>query len=629
MYSVSNDYLAAIHSAVQSGHISGIINNTIQFGADDVLLGSATISNQCADSSDVKLGSVYVGTLKITFCKTSLLPRGAWEGAKIQVFWNQLISQEPDTYEQIPCGEFYVSEANHAAEGVVITAYDNMAKFDKVIGFTTTSGSPYNILKMCCSQCGVNLGLTKADVEALPNGTETVGLFPENDCSTFRDIVSCMAQALGCFATINRNGELILKAFGDTSVISFAAYERISGGTFSDFKSFYTSVSVVNLNEQTVEVSKVLPDNGLQMNLGSNPFLQYGFQETRVRMREAILGALSDFKYTPFSVTLLGNPCFDLGDVITFTGGLAGTSQKCCVMAYVYSFNRSFQVKGFGQNPKLLGAQGKTDKDITGISKQNQSNETKFEVYTNADQIEQETSNTKNNLLHLASLTFACSKDTVVEVNTSVNAQWYIRNQNAQSGDWETLKNQFLYVLDNSTTNPTIANCFDYAAYQEVYQHDENIPLAGAQRYDFYMPILNVKGGDLHTLDLYWREIRGYYGLLQYINKEGLRITLRGQGIVVEKPWDGFIIVDDTTTPVSIGGMDNEELDDTTTVTVIVPLPVNLSDSVELHEMAGLQLDDVVDNAPQIMLARPKRNIITIRSGNLINIDETKNFTTI
>ena len=81
MYSVSNDYLTAIHGAVQSGHISGMIG-AVAFTASDVLLGSASISNQCADSTDVKLGAVFVGTLKITFCNRNLVPRGSWEDRK-------------------------------------------------------------------------------------------------------------------------------------------------------------------------------------------------------------------------------------------------------------------------------------------------------------------------------------------------------------------------------------------------------------------------------------------------------------------------------------------------------------------------------------------------------------------
>lgn len=157
MYSVSAEYLTAISQAVQRGYISGYIED-VPFTSSDVLFGSASVSNKCVDSNDIKLGGVNIGTLKITFINTSLVPRGDWENKEILVYWNQLIDEEPETFEQVPVGVFIVKEANHAAEGVVVTAYDYMSKLDKNTNFTTLSGTIYSILSMIATECDFSLG---------------------------------------------------------------------------------------------------------------------------------------------------------------------------------------------------------------------------------------------------------------------------------------------------------------------------------------------------------------------------------------------------------------------------------------------------------------------------------------
>lgn len=635
MYSVSQAYLDKLYGTGKKRRVVSAFLDSVAFDENDIVANTLKYSMQAASNAEIHLGGVFLGQLWLTFTKSfaDTITRGTWKGKTINLSIGLETGEAPQThepvYEYIPIGLFVIDEANHTANGVEITAYDTMIKFDEAMNISTTSGSLYSLLKYACNHCGVTLGMTKAEVEALPNGLEVFSVYPENDMETFRDLVSWVAATAGCFATINRSGELVLRGWSGTAVQTLGIDDRYAGGSWSDFRTFYTGLSVVNIADQTTSYYHTVPDNGLVMNLGSNPLLQYGLAETRERQREAVLTALSNFNYVPFKVSAFADPFFDLGDVINFNSGLAGTTSKCCVMRIDFSFAKGITLQGFGKNPSMIGAQSKTDKNLAGLSKQNQGNETKFEVYENADQIQHEETNARNYLLHLAQLTFACSKDTVVEVNTSVNAQWKIWNENAQAGTWETLKNQFMYVLDNSTTNPTLANCFDYAAYQEVYEHDENIPLAGAQRYDFYMPILNVKGGEVHTLDLYWKEIRAFYDVFQYINTNGLRITLKGQGLVIEKPWDGFIIVEDTITPVAIGGLATEQIADTEQITIIVPISLNLTDAIHPAEIGGVEIEEIADSTPQIMLARPKRNLTTIRSGNLVNIDETKNFTTI
>lgn len=49
------------------------------------------------------------------------------------------------------------------------------------------------------------------------------------------------------------------------------------------------------------------------MNLGVNPLLQFGLEETRKTLLEHILADLAIIRYVPFDSDTIGNPALDLG----------------------------------------------------------------------------------------------------------------------------------------------------------------------------------------------------------------------------------------------------------------------------------------------------------------------------
>ena len=59
--------------------------------------------------------------------------------------------------------------------------------------------------------------------------------------------------------------------------------------SFSDFVTRYTAVSSTNLRTQTAEYYALETDDGLTMNLGVNPLLQFGLEETRAELCGNIL----------------------------------------------------------------------------------------------------------------------------------------------------------------------------------------------------------------------------------------------------------------------------------------------------------------------------------------------------
>ena len=112
--------------------------------------------------------------------------------------------------------------------------------------------------------------------------------------------------------------------------------------SFSDFITRYTAVSSTNLRTQTAEYYALETDDGLTMNLGVNPLLQFGLEETRRMLCENILADLSVISYVPFDSSTIGNPALDLGDVLTFSGGQTDGTQTACITSIEQELDQIF-----------------------------------------------------------------------------------------------------------------------------------------------------------------------------------------------------------------------------------------------------------------------------------------------
>lgn len=87
-----------------------------------------------------------------------------------------------------------------------------MLNLDKNFNKSLSSAFPYDFLSLLSKACHVKLAQTKEEIEVLTNGAELLGIYQENDVETWR----YLAQALGCFSTIDRDGKLRLIPYGIT-----------------------------------------------------------------------------------------------------------------------------------------------------------------------------------------------------------------------------------------------------------------------------------------------------------------------------------------------------------------------------------------------------------------------------
>ena len=560
MYNVSEKYLQQIKKPYALKRVlRGTIGN-VNFTEADVLSGSFSVSNQCSDSDGVKIGSVNVGQLQATF-RNGLIDRGRWKGAVITVSDGLWIDEDED-YEFVPLGIFVVDDAKYDKNGVKITAYDNMLKFDKSWNISTTIGTAWSVLSLICEDCGVVNGMTQIQIEALPNGTNSIGLYTDNDCETYRDLLFWLAQMLGCFATIGRDGKLYLKQYGNTEIDSVSAGLRFEDNEFSDFQTGYSGITLTNIEDEEVMYVSEGEDNLLTYNLGSNPFMQYGTKSTRTQMCLDILRDIKIIDYVPFSTSLLHCPAYDLGDVIVFEGGIADDTKHSCIMYFEYNF-QYYEAEGYGSDPALANVRSRVDKEVSGLMSKTDKNSIQMYTFKNVAAHEIRNGETEE----LIYIRFATMEAKLVTFQAEILCEAEV--------DVDTIAANVLYSLNG-------ARVLDYQPTETWSEDGKHIISL------YYM--IEVEPNQMYQ----WSVMLNSDGGTITVPVERARATIWGQGLVTTSIWDGFIDVEDT--------FDRIPLDDSTAVVeieddadleIIEPIVIEAEDSI-----GAIPVDDSIEVAP-------------------------------
>jgi hypothetical protein len=239
MYPVSDDYKTAIAASVKEGQtVTGTItlidDTVITIGAEDILSGSLCLSEQCVSSEDIEVGNVYASQLEMTLVIPISDPYSL-AGARVFLNYGIITGEEEDEtpiWEYVPLGYFYVTEIERKTNNVAITALDGMILFDVALGTTTTTGVAYDIVSSCCTTAGVTLGMIEADFAVFPNYDLSVSLPTGSEVETCRDLLMWVCQLLGCFARMDKAGELeLVRLINPTTVTNLCPNSDFSDGT--------------------------------------------------------------------------------------------------------------------------------------------------------------------------------------------------------------------------------------------------------------------------------------------------------------------------------------------------------------------------------------------------------------
>lgn len=592
MYPVSKEYQKAISESSRSFFWTGAITTRAgkkyTFGNKDIVKGSGYISRQCSGSSEIELGSVYAAELGISLF--SDIDRYSLEDASITLSFHLKAGDE--TYEEVPMGIFYIAEANRKIKTLELKAYDAMLNLDKNFDKGLSSAFPYDFLSLLSKACHVELAQTKEEIEALTNGTELLGIYQENDIETWRDFLYYLAQALGCFSTIDREGKLRLIPYGIADNKTVDSRHRFSS-TFSDFVTRYTAVSSTNKKTDIAEYYSVKPDDGLTMNLGVNPLLQFGLEEKRKRIINNILSAVTVVNYVPFDSDTIGDPALDLGDVIKFTGGHADETKRSAITSIETKINGKQKIKCVGKNPRLAGAKSKNDKNIAGL--QSSMNENKLSIYTYVNALKISAGAEKTSIINIE---FASGDETNAEFHAEVILD--VRsNAVSRRADAETTieigeESKVISIPVNWTDDgKTILKVYYVLDGKEVEQfHPSETWFSGKHLLNLYYPIIEMKANELHTFEVLIELTDG----TATIEPQNAMATISGQGLGAQERWDGRITVDEEIRLVELSGLPTNRIHDKAVAAFITPKKTGITQPVDSIRLTGLMVPEFYDN---------------------------------
>lgn len=563
MYNVSAAYMTQLKKQEQMIRITGTIAG-IPFTDDDIMAGTLQITNQCSEVNETKIGSVYIGEL----CMTLSADITFRDWSNLQIIINEdLWIEDLEQWESVPLGVYYIDQADDTEDGTSIVAYDILGRLNKTCDVDVTTGQPYDLLLMACNKCNITLGMTRGEVEALVNGTEAFVLYAENDIETWQDYVFWLAQTCCCIATASRIGTLVLRAYSQNVVDSLDDDARFTGSIFSKFITRYSGLSVVNIATQQTEYIGNDPDIYLTYNLGSNPFLQYGSSEGKERIRRNILNGLGQIEYMPFETKVNCGALYDLGDVIRCTDGIASGALSC-VMYFNYAFDE-YSLAGYGSNPALASAKGKTDKNLVGLANNIKNNDIKFYIYENAKAVVIGDGESRE----------------IIDIRFTSSSAMYVIFQAE-------------ILLEAETTVTGII--YDDAVARVSYI------LNGSEIQYFHPTETYVDGRHiLHLANVFYIETDAVNRLIVNVEMDGgavtipeqnIRAAIYGQGLVGSDEWDGYLdfaenvsLIEFTSLSIgSIGGnLIGSVLDD--------PIWNRFSEHVEIIKLSSMQLMPVTE----------------------------------
>lgn len=567
MYKVSEKYKEAMKRPVQRHAMKGSIG-THPFTDKNILEGSFSITNQCCGNDNVEIGQVYIGELNATFLNIPL-ERYQWKGQEIVPHFGLYLSD--GTYEYVPLGVYTVDTAEWTASGMVVKAYDHMALLDKNCNKVITEVTPYECAMRIEKETGVVFGNTREEFESFANGTLMISETTTNDVETWRDLVSWLAQTMACFATADRDGKIVFRPYTDEVTDTIDAEHRFSGASFSDFVTRYTGLSVVNMADGMTNYYGVEPDDALTMNLGSNPFLQYGVEDTKEQMRRSILEAIQKINYVPFKADCIGNPAYDLGDVLVFCDGLADGSQKYCITKYTFQYHGKYQMTGVGQDPALSNARSKTDKNIIGL-------------ISNTDE---------NTLVH-----YQFSNTRVIDIadgkrETIASVKFATATKDSEVSFWAELllETSRLSQTIGETVSPMIATISYMLNGTMIDYHPvETYMVEGKHLLPLHYYIGSVKANTIYDLVI-MLEMQGGDG---YFDTNCVNVLLTGMGLAGTGQWDGTITAEEEFAGINFDGILGA-IEEEVQVDPKAPAPVGFTDrfSFNFASILGGMTDSV------------------------------------
>lgn len=404
MYPVNQDYTDAISAISREIEYYGTItfqdSTTLNFGASNVKQNGLKVKKDFFAEEYPSVGSVCCSELDLTIITN--LSRFLFVGATVTA--NFKIKTGENTYESIPIGTFKVSEANKGVGSVELICYDAIMNLRTALT-ANTSGYPFDLINAACSACGVPFGNTRAEIEAMPNGTVYLATTLEQGSTlTWDDMVHYVATLLCGNVYCKYDGKMYVKPYAQTtSVRTFSQSDRYKLNV-ADYRICIGEIDFVDPSDGKELVRKPHSTGGsttifYPVDFGKNPMLPTE-AATQSDALDDIATEITETYTSPFEITMPADPALEVGDLISIVGGQAGLSPEAGIIDRIeFGSGGSMTITGCGESIATLQAETSNEKSLDGINDHIDKNELYYYDYISTSQIAVADGNTHNNAL--------------------------------------------------------------------------------------------------------------------------------------------------------------------------------------------------------------------------------------
>lgn len=385
MYPVSTAYRARVldTSRVWDLQIRIVLANGVNLNLtkENLKLGTFSYKDGSVCSDAVHTGATFSSSVEFTIANdTRQYSEYEFYGAKVYPSVG-LALDDSGTFEYVPLGEFNVIEPVKRLSTIPLVCFDNMALLNKPFDFSTMvfPTSVGTVYRQVLSQCGITsvVSLT-AEVNAL---TYEINSFLTND-STCRDVLAGIGVMLLKNLRFNRQGQLESYWYSSTTAYTDAD-TRVGNSSYSDEAHAITGVFVEDAYGNVFSHG----DSTYPVELPTSPVLQGS--DMVFPILERTLSKLQKSVYRAATVTWIGDPAIQAGDIIEHRNTPVGTVQLA-VMRVHYKFAGTSTFESLGPDVSTLEQPTATDRKMRKAFEQTRQNyeELKTRIDQTADKVE-------------------------------------------------------------------------------------------------------------------------------------------------------------------------------------------------------------------------------------------------
>lgn len=350
MYPITSAGLAALREdVVQSVNILCTPTKGTAFNITDKdIIGAVTVDWSSVTGSKLDLGSACMSELSFTLENTNgAFDDKVFEGAQLYVTTS---FSTGSTTETVPIGYYTVDSPPRKLRSIKITAYDRMAKFNRVYDSELAyPATLYQIVADACTKCGVS---QKLPTNTLHRGV-SIPKRPKADNLTYRQVLVWAAELMGVSLYIDYDGKLTGGWYATNAkhAVIKASDRFTSGNTnFAENNIVFSGVRIVGNDENKTEYLAGTKDYAF--NIEGNLLAQSDMNLSTLATE--LKTARCSLTYTPMSCTTHSFPHLRPLDILKFETA-QGTKKVVLTNVKWQSQNRCTKLEGKGETATQSG----------------------------------------------------------------------------------------------------------------------------------------------------------------------------------------------------------------------------------------------------------------------------------